>query len=275
MLKKMRSAHPIRFCVVAEVLWLVVMLVASLIYTVVIVVADLWPNDYLGSIFQEAFGIAIGLCLLRRTGRQKVLTRRGCGFLDGMLVAMFPFAFTAYTLFDTLIYDVPDIPLLPAFDILCYFAAMILVGISEEIIFRAVIARTLLEHFGASRAGVWKAALLSGALFGASHLINVLSSSLSGVFFQCIFAFSLGVTMAAIYFRTGNLKVVIFIHAFNDIVAMLIGGLYGTTSLAESISSYSPALLLTVAIYLMPAVWLLRKSKLPEVALFSGVGEHK
>lgn len=89
---------------------------------------------------------------------------------------------------------------------------MALVGVAEEFIFRGVIAQSLLERFGTGRAGVWKACLLSGLLFGAAHLTNLLSSAPFGVLMQCVFAASLGTLFAAIYFRTGNLWVTVFLH---------------------------------------------------------------
>ena len=51
---------------------------------------------------------------------------------------------------------------------------------------------------------------------------------------------------------------------------MLIGGLYGTTSVAESVSGYDASRLMSVVVYLIPTVFLLRKKKLPEVQLYWG-----
>ena len=87
---------------------------------------------------------------------------------------------------------------------------------------------------------------------------------------QCVFAASLGVMLAAIYFRTGNLWVTVFLHGAMDIASMLIGGLYGTTTLSESVSGYDASMLLTVVVYLLPVAFLLRKKKLPEVQLYWG-----
>ena len=147
---------------------------------------------------------------------------------------------------------------------------MAMVGVAEELIFRGVIAQTLLEHFGTSRVGVWKACLLSGVLFGAAHLSNLLGSEPFGVLMQCVFAASLGTLFAAVYFRTGNLWVTVFLHGAMDISSMLIGGLYGTTTLSESVSGYDASMLLTVVVYLLPVAFLLRKKKLPEVQLYWG-----
>ena len=148
--------------------------------------------------------------------------------------------------------------------------SLLVLPLAEELVFRGVIAQTLLERYGTARAGVWKACLLSGVLFGAAHLSNLLGSEPFGVLMQCVFAASLGVMLAAIYFRTGNLWVTVFLHSAMDIASMLIGGLYGTTSVAESVSGYDASRLLSVAVYLIPTLFLLRKKKLPEVQLYWG-----
>ena len=52
--------------------------------------------------------------------------------------------------------------------VVVFLIAMFLIGLAEESLFRGVIAQTLLEHCGASRAGIWKAVVLSGLIFGAA-----------------------------------------------------------------------------------------------------------
>ena len=49
---------------------------------------------------------------------------------------------------------------------------------------------------------------------------------------------------------------------------MLIGGLYGTTTVADAVSGYDASMLLSVLLYLIPTAVLLRKKKLPEVQLY-------
>ena len=274
MLKRLRTAHPILYCILSEVLFLGSMVVFSLLATIVLAAAgadfDTMDGYLFGSV-QEAVGLAVALLLLTRTGRLDLLRRRGCGFLNGMLVGMYPLVFIGYNAFGSLVLGRPENGVLqPAARICTFLVSMAMVGVAEEFIFRGVIAQTLLEHFGTSRAGVWKACLLSGVLFGAAHLTNILSSAPFGVLMQCVFAASLGTLFAAIYFRTGNLWVTVFLHSAMDIAAMLIGGLYGTTSVAESVSGYDASRLLSVAVYLIPTVFLLRKKKLPEVQLYWG-----
>ena len=280
MLKRLRTAHPILYCILSEVLFLGSMVVFSLLATIVLAAAgadfDTMDGYLFGSV-QEAVGLAVALLLgiilyvfVKGIHTVNLLRRRGCGFLNGLLVGMYPLFFIGYTAFGTLAFGRPDTPLLPLPRILTFLLNMILVGVAEELVFRGIIAQTLLERYGTARAGVWKACLVSGVLFGAAHLSNLLGSAPFGVLMQCVFAASLGVMLAAIYFRTGNLWVTVFLHSAMDIAAMLIGGLYGTTSVAESVSGYDASRLLSVAVYLIPTLFLLRKKKLPEVQLYWG-----
>ena len=271
MLKRLRKAHPIVFCALSEVLFLAALFVGGTAITLVLLFGGVdfaLLDEYLITIVQEAVGILTAVLILWRTGRMGVLRQRGCGFLNGMLVGMYPLVLIGFTAYSTLLTGRPDQPLKPAWQIFTFLAGMMMVGVAEEFIFRGVIAGTLLEHFGTSRAGIWKACILSGVLFGAAHLTNILSSAPFGVLMQCVFAASLGTLFAAIYFRTGNLWVTVFLHGCMDIASMLIGGLYGTTTVADSVSTYDASMLFSLAIYLIPAVFLLRRKKLPEVQLY-------
>ena len=92
MLKRLRTAHPILYCILSEVLFLGSMVVFSLLATIVLAAAgadfDTMDGYLFGSV-QEAVGLAVALLLLTRTGRLDLLRRRGCGFLNGMLVGMY------------------------------------------------------------------------------------------------------------------------------------------------------------------------------------------
>lgn len=272
MLKRLRAAHPILFCVLAEVAFLASLFVTDLVFTIVLVLlrVDISGIDtYLYSTLQELVGVLAAALLLACTGRTGLLRRRGSGFFNGLLVGMYPLVFIGYNAFGSLVLGRPENGVLqPAARICTFFVSMAMVGVAEELLFRGVIAETLLEHFGTSRAGVWKACLLSGVLFGAAHLTNILGSAPFGVLMQCVFAASLGTLFAAVYFRTGNIWVTVFLHGAMDISSMLIGGLYGTTTVAEAVSGYDTSMLFSVLLYLIPTAFLLRKKKLPEVQMY-------
>mgnify|MGYP002295124418 CR=1 FL=1 len=279
MLKRLRRAHPVGYCLLTEVVFLAVLMVVPVLLVLLLALlgVDLTRvDDYFLSAIQELLGALVAVFFLKKTDNLGLLRRRGSGFFNGILVGMFPFAMICYTLYGKLLFGMPtDRPLRTGWQIAWYFIGMFTVGVAEEFLFRGVIAQTLLEHFGTSRAGIWKACLLSGVLFGAAHLTNLSSSAPFGVLMQCAFSASLGALFAAIYFRTGNLWVTVFLHGAMDIASMLIGGLYGTTTLSESVSGYDASMLLTVVVYLLPVAFLLRKKKLPEVQLYWGAYTQK
>ncbi len=279
MLQRMRKKHPIGYCIAVELLFLLSILLLANAATLLLLLAGgertaalFVQAPYLGNLLQELIGLAAALAILWRSGRLWAVARRGCGFLDGLLVGMYPFVMSCFVAGMTFL-QAGDGALEPAWKIAVFFAAMILVGVVEELVFRGAVAGVLLEHFGPSRAGVWKACLLSGLLFGAAHLSNLLSMAPLGVLVQVCNTTALGMLYTAIYYRTGNLWVPIFLHAFNDIAALILSGLYGSGTMVDEVSSYSVANLAGMAVYLIPVLILLRRSRLAEIAAFSGVEE--
>ena len=260
MLKRLRRAHPVGYCLLTEVVFLAVLMVVPVLLVLLLALlgVDLTRvDDYFLSAIQELLGALVAVFFLKKTDNLGLLRRRGSGFFNGILVGMFPFAMICYTLYGKLLFGMPtDRPLRTGWQIAWYFIGMFTVGVAEEFLFRGVIAQTLLEHFGTSRAGIWKACLLSSAPFG--------------VLMQCVFAGSLGVLFAAIYFRTGNLWVLVFLHGAQDAASLLAGGLYGTENMSTAVSSYDSTMLLSVLVYLIPTFFLLRKKKIGEVSLYFG-----
>ena len=93
MLKRLRTAHPLVFCVLAEVVFLASLFVTDLIFTIVLVLfrADFSALDtYLYSTLQELVGALVAVLFLVRTDRAGLLRRRGSGFFNGLLVGMYP-----------------------------------------------------------------------------------------------------------------------------------------------------------------------------------------
>lgn len=270
MLKRWRAKSPITFCIGAEALFLGIMFLGGLAISALYYAGLLGPlgeDEYFPMLLTELVGAAVAAFLLARTGRLRVLRRRGCGFLDGLLVGMYPLVLISFSLFSSLLLEARG-PMRAPWQIAVFFLTMGLVGTAEEWLFRGVIAQTLLERFGTGRAGVWKAVVLSGVLFGGAHLTNLMGSEPLGVLVQCATAAVLGMLLAAVYFRTGNIWVPVFIHAYMDVAGLLTSGLYGTQSFSGTVSSYGLTNLLSCLVYIVPAAFLLRKKKLPEVQLY-------
>ena len=272
MIKRFRAKHPILYCIFASLCFMAIMLVGVLaifVGSAFIGLDWIYASEEVYGIVQELIGLAVALFFLQRTGKLELITRRGCGFFDGILVGMYPFFLIAYSMIFGLL-DISGSELVPVPDIICYLAEYLLVGVAEEFMARAVIAETLLEHFGTSRAGIWKACLLSGLIFGCWHLTNMMASEAFGVLMQCAFAFALGTLFAAIYFRTGNIWVVVFLHGMMDIASTLEMGLCGIGDFAQQVSSYDISTLTSLLVYLIPLLFILRKKKIGEVKLYFG-----
>lgn len=271
MLKRLRRAHPVGYCLLTEVVFLAVLMVVPVLLVLLLAMlgVDLTRvDDYFLSAIQDCWE-RWWPCSFKETDNLGLLRPRGTGFSG--ICGHVPFAMICYTLYGKLLFGMPtDRPLRTGWQIAWYFIGMFTVGVAEEFLFRGVIAQTLLEHFGTSRAGIWKACLLSGLFFGGAHLTNILSSAPFGVLMQCVFAGSLGVLFAAIYFRTGNLWVLVFLHGAQDAASLLAGGLYGTENMSTAVSSYDSTMLLSVLVYLIPTFFLLRKKKIGEVGLYFG-----
>ena len=91
------------------------------------------------------------------------------------------------------------------------------IAIREEVIFRGIIANVFGAHFAKDYKGLWKAVILSGLIFGAAHLTNVLAGiPLQPVLVQSFVAFVFGMYLTAVYFRGGNLWALILMHAITD-----------------------------------------------------------
>ncbi|MCZ8150785.1 MAG: CPBP family intramembrane metalloprotease [Rhodobacteraceae bacterium] len=100
----------------------------------------------------------------------------------------------------------------PATVTLFILANTMMVGWSEEVMFRGIILRGLFRS-----GGIWVAILGSSALFGAIHVLNVfLTGDLRGAVIQAGAAFLSGIFLAAVRLRTGSLWTGIVLHGLWD-----------------------------------------------------------
>ena len=135
MLKRLRSAHPMLYCLVAEVLFLGMLFVASLLSLLLIlfVVRDIDAvDDYMLTFMQEAAGVLVAWLFLARTGKSGLLRRRGSGFFNGLLVGLYPIALIGYNAYDTLLFGRPEGDMLPAWHVVWFLIGMTSVGVQKS-----------------------------------------------------------------------------------------------------------------------------------------------
>ena len=140
----------------------------------------------------------------------------------------------------------------PFGEIVLFSVYMLLIGISEEVIFRGVISESMKNIFR----DTGKGAVISGILFGIMHLINLRVAEPMDVAVQAINAAAAGIMLADIYYYTGTLWTSIILHAAVDFGGLLGFGLYGLGSLSSAISDYTPIMALPALLYMVMRIGL-------------------
>ncbi|MFA9398612.1 MAG: lysostaphin resistance A-like protein [Clostridiaceae bacterium] len=226
-------------------------------------------NLYTLQLLAECVGIIVAILIMHLLGKTYVLKERSVGILRGIFIGGFLFVICLIASFGNLINSLLTenvYKLLPLPQIIIFIATMIGIGISEEFIFRGVILNLFIDKFSKTPKGIYASVIVSSLIFGSAHMTNALSGiSLKGVFIQAMGASVLGALLAAIYLRTRNIWVVVFLHGFMDFSALLGSGLFGIGSIYSDINDYGYIKLVGMLIYLIPTLVLLRREKTLEI----------
>lgn len=237
---------------------------------------------YFGGYFSSAlFELALlifVLIMMKVTGQIRVLRAPRGTFFRGLFTGGFMIVMAVFAIISAIISRMDSLAFRGKGTILFSTVLFIFTGMAEEFMFRGITADVVLRRgFGTVRGEdaaeitpgrVWEAVFVSGLLFGLMHGLNLLTAPTLGVIVQMISAVLLGMVIAAIYCRSGNIWVVAAIHAFNDIAAgfpTLVlrsdgGGISGI------IGSYGLTHLLSLIPYAVVLIVLLRRSKMKEIA---------
>ena len=260
--------HAILFCVAVEIAGLA----ALILFGGMIALALPEADYYIQMLLQETAAAALACWMMKVCGMGDVVKEKGYGFANGLLAGMYFLVIGIYSLvvflflgLFTVAANPESVTVRPWHLILAYVLCMMMVGVFEEILFRGIIAGKLLRHFGLTSRGVWKAVILSGVIFGCAHLINLRSSSVSGVLVQCAVTVMMGMVFAAVYFRSGCIWALVFLHGFVDVAAGSLTGFFDTgTTIAGTVSGYMPIQLLGAVPYIIVLLVILRPSKMAE-----------
>ena len=146
----------------------------------------------------------------------------------------------------------------------------LLVGFSEEVMFRGVLFGALRE-----RMRPWPAILWTTGAFGLVHVLNgFLTGSFVLAMMQALAAFCTGLMLMAILLRTGSLWVAILVHALWDCATFLVVVSAGAMSDFEELQAaggieLTPGLLVLPLLIVLPnliyGLWLLRGSRVEAV----------
>lgn len=266
-IQRFAEKHTFLYCILAEILVLGGMMAAgTAISLAAYIVLGLDVDYYVVMGAQELCGALIAFLAIWLSGCADIFKRRGIGFGRGLLVGGYFLFIGTYSAIVFFVTYGGERVLKPWYDIAAFAVCMLLVGVTEEFLCRGILAELLRRHYGATPAGIWKAVVVSGVLFGLAHLTNLFTAKPLGVLVQCASAGAMGMAFAAIYFRTGCIWVTVVLHAFVDFAALITSGLYrGSGTVDGVISEYTPANLIAVVPYIIVVLVLLRQKKMDEI----------
>lgn len=276
-MKKLRTNHPILFCILCAAVSAVLLYVGSAAY-VLLLTSGIVPIEavkgkgmWYAMIVADLLIIIFTLLVMRACGVLYLLKKKTAGIFKCILIALPIVVFDLCAFFlQYSLYSSGDDYMVPALSrTITFLVSNILIGMAEELLCRGLISTTLLAYFGTGRKGILKAALLSSLLFGCMHLTNFTGGDPTGVLMQVIYTFGTGVLFCAIYFRSGNIWFLVLIHSFEDIYAGLAELMnYGGSQVEKftnSINTYNLMILVPTIPALLFGLFLLRKSKTAEI----------
>jgi len=101
---------------------------------------------------------------------------------------------------------------------LAYTLVVLSTGFFEEILFRGLALRLMLQRWGKTRRGIYAAVLVTSLLFGPAHLINLIQGRLAPLacLTQVAYALFFGVIFAACVLRNRSIWPMMLMHAAFD-----------------------------------------------------------
>ena len=167
-------------------------------------------------------GAAVFLALLLYKGYH-VIHPLQKPFLKGLLFALPPFLVVvnnlpilsmmwgdAYLVHNTPVY------------LLWFSAECLAIGLFEELAFRGVIFLMFAEKRYTTRKGLFWSLILSSAVFGGVHLINLFVGGGVGVILQIGYSFLIGAMCSVVLLKTRNVWLCVLLHAIFDFGGKLI-----------------------------------------------------
>ena len=139
----------------------------------------------------------------------------------------------------------------PIYTIYIFALECISIGFFEEIIFRGLLLTLFLQKLPKSRKGVFGAIVLSSAVFGFIHALNLFSgASLGNTFLQIGYSFLIGMMWAVMYLKTKNIWLVMILHATYNFFGLVMFQLGDVVNRYDSITVFITVILsITVTMY--------------------------
>ena len=212
-------------------------------------------------------GVIAGIFLLL-FGYGKVLREKGVGAVKSLYIGGFLTGYCFLELVAQFYVQVMsrNTKVVNGAEIGYFVATMLLIGWTEEVVFRGLILNIFLDRFSKTKKGILAAVILSGVIFGAAHVTNIFTGvTAEAAMVQAVTAAVLGVLFGAVYVRSGNLWLVMLYHTLVDFASLMSSGIWGMGTSLDGINEISVQNLIAVPVLLIPCMVLLRPQKLGEL----------
>ena len=136
--------------------------------------------------------------------------------------------------------------------ILWFAAECLAIGLFEELAFRGVIFLLLAEGRHTTRGGLFWSLVLSSAVFGGVHLVNLFAGAgIGGVILQIGYSFLIGAMCSVVLLKTRNVWLCVVLHAVYDFCGTLLPTLGGGTWWDTPTVIFTAVLAVATAAYLI------------------------
>ena len=140
------------------------------------------------------------------------------------------------------------------------------IGLFEELAFRGVIFLMFAERRHANRKGLFWSLILTSAVFGAVHLVNVLmGGGIGGVILQIGYSFLIGAMCSVVLLKTLNIWLCVLLHAIYDFSGTLVPTLGAGTWWDTPTVIFTAVLAVATTAYLVWQFFVLDLNRVEEI----------
>ena len=135
--------------------------------------------------------------------------------------------------------------------LLFLFAECLAVGFFEEMTFRSFVMLTVMEKRRSTRKQIFVSIIITSAIFGLVHLINMFTSSPVAVLLQICYSFLIGAMCAVVLLICGNVWICVLIHGLFNFM----GAIVPTYGEGKLIWDHIPTMIITAVVGVIVAVF--------------------